>query len=152
MKTFFWSSRWIDWHEKIGAALQDLNNSSRCYKKATSKFVWSHCWRALRSRNKWTPINFFVAPNLWMLRQNRWRAPDSGPSNPGVRGHFFGLFHFSNFELLADELSDLSKAEKKITIVKVEKIYKTTIFTQNNNAWLGIKLTVIKNQINQFSH
>ena len=40
----------------------------------------------------------------------------------------------SSFELLADESRDLSQAEKKITVVKDEKIYKmTTIFTQNDN-------------------
>ena len=41
----------------------------------------------------------------------------------------------SSFELLADESFNLSQAEKKITVVKAEQIYKMTtifaIFTDN---------------------
>ena len=41
----------------------------------------------------------------------------------------------SNFWLLAVELYDLSQAEKKITVVKDEKIHKMTrIFTQNGQS------------------
>ena len=37
----------------------------------------------------------------------------------------------SSFELLADESRDLSQAEKKITVVKIEQIHKmTTMVTQ----------------------
>jgi hypothetical protein len=44
---------------------------------------------------------------------------------------------YPNFELLADETSDLLQAEKKITVVKDEQIYEMTIiFTQNGQKLL----------------
>ena len=81
----------------------------------------------------WTVVLSKMRPNLPVKFNNirpLWKRL-SNSVNLTLPSFFHILIYVSicsSFELLADESCDLSQAEKKITVVKVEQIHKMTIF------------------------